>query len=257
MIKKTVISTFILAALFFNTALPTKAADWVRLNIMDTPLVVYLDHDSISRNSGNLYYVIRHKNSEGVEKLIYIKSNTSAGKIGVIKTKDYDMTTYVSPKNWSSAKVFMKKFDEDSFLKQVNEFAENEVLVQKAMAARQLRKESLDTAKQELYKKYNEKYPGMKDYIITLEKNIKSNWKPPLGSSAGVTKVQFKVARDGKLVSSEIKQSAGNLEYDKKALDAVKNSAPFAKFPDGADKNLNDISVILTFDYYVMDVNKK
>lgn len=257
MIKRVVISGVTLLSLFLNAGLSAGAVDWVPLNIADSPLFVYLDHDSISRSSGNLYYVVRNKNSEGVEKLIYIKSNASEGKIGVIKTRDYDVANYFSPKSWSSVKVFMKKIDEDSFLKQVNGFAEDEVLVQRIMAARQLRKESLNSANLELYKKYDAKYPGMKDYIIAIEKNIKNNWKPPVVSSAGVVKVQFKVARDGRLISSEIKQSANNAEYNKRALDAVKNSAPFEKFPEGADKKLDDISIILTFDYYVMDVNKK
>ena len=108
-----------------------------------------------------------------------------------------------------------------------------------------------------MIKKYNEKYPGMKDYITNVENKIRSNWKLPVTNNGGIAKVQFKINRDGKLISCEIKQSSGNKINDESAIAAVKSTEPFEKFPDSADKNLKDINILMTFDYYVLDMKKE
>ena len=72
-----------------------------------------------------------------------------------------------------------------------------------------------------------------------------------------MAKVQFKINREGKLTLCEIKQSSGNKENDNSALEAVKNTEPFEHFPDTAAKDLKEINILMTFDYYVLDVNKK
>lgn len=257
MIKR--IAVLSLLSLVCSLAFSSKAnaQDWVRINIKDSKSYVYLDHDSIKRNEKTLFYVVRFKDEKGVEKLVFVKSDTSEDIIGIIKTKDYDSKAYVTPKSWKGAHAFMKKVDDDSFLKQVNIFAQNETALQQAMAARQLRRQSLDTAKEEAYKKFDLKYPGMREYVSSVEKQVKANWKPPIEHEKLVTKIKFKVSREGKLVSTEIIQSSSDKKYDEKALEAVNKTAPFKPFPETADSKWDGINIIITFDYYVVDVNKK
>lgn len=231
------------------------AQDWIRLNITGTSDYIYLDQDSISKNDNYLFYVIRYKDKN--EKVMYIKYDTNGDKIGIIKTKDYSQEKYKSPELWDNSFAFMKKVDENSCLNSINKFVKNEEMVQKLSAERQLRKQNAISNNKELIKKYNEKYPGMKDYITNVENKIRSNWKLPVTNNGGIAKVQFKINRDGKLISCEIKQSSGNKINDESAIAAVKSTEPFEKFPDSADKNLKDINILMTFDYYVLDMKKE
>ncbi len=253
MIKKTIILG--IAILSLNSA--ACAADWIRLNITNTEKYIYLDHDSISKNENNLYYVVRFKNNSDKEKIAYLKYGINEDKIGIIKVKEYNPEKYESPKVWQESYAFMKKVNEDSFFNNINNFVKDDEMVQKLVTTRQLRKQNTRSNNSELIKKYGEKYPEMKDYITSVESKIRENWKLPVTNSGGVAKVQFKISREGKLISCEIKQSSGNKNNDDSAIAAVKNTEPFDAFPQNADKNLKEINILMTFDYYVMDVNKK
>lgn len=253
MIKKAVLIFIILLSL--NSAV--FAADWIRLNITNTSKYIYLDHDSISKNENSLFYVIRYQGRNDTEKVVYIKYDINEDKIGIIKSKDYNKDQYMSPQIWENTFAFMKKVSEDSFLNNINTFVKDDEMVQKLTATRQLRKQNAISNNKELIKKYSEKYPGTKDYITAVEQKIRGNWKLPVTNNGGVAKVQFKINREGKLVSCEIKQSSGDKLNDESALDAVKSTEPFDKFPENIDKNLKDINILMTFDYYVLDVNKK
>ena len=253
MIKKIIITCMVL--LSFNSVV--FAADWIRLNITNTEKYIYLDHDSISKNENNLYYVVRFKNKDDKEKLAFIKYNINEDKIGIIKVKDYNKDKYESPDAWQESYAFMKKVTEDSFFNNINNFVKDDEMVQKLVTTRQLRKKSTETNNSELIKKYSEKYPQMKDYIITVENKIRHNWKLPVTNNGGVAKIQFKINREGKLISCEIKQSSGSKANDDSAIAAIKNTEPFEAFPANVNKDLKEINILMTFDYYVLDVNKK
>ena len=97
----------------------------------------------------------------------------------------------------------------------------------------------------------------MKDYIISVENKIRHNWQLPVTNNGGVAKVQFKINREGKLISCEIKQSSGFKANDDSAIQAIKTTEPFESFPANVNKDLKEINILMTFDYYVLDVNKK
>ncbi len=253
MIKKAIVICTVLLSL--NSAV--FAADWIRLNITNTSKYIYLDHDSISKNENYLFYVIRYKDKNEKEKTVYLKYDINEDKIGIIKSKEYNADKYESPQVWDNSFALMKKVSEDSFLNNINMFVKDDEMVQKLTATRQMRKQNAISNNKELIQKYNEKYPGMKDYITAVENDIRKNWKLPVTNNGGVAKVQFKINREGKLISCEIKHSSGNKENDESALAAVKTTEPFEKFPETADKNLKEINILMTFDYYVLDVNKK
>lgn len=254
MIKKFAI---LCTALLFLS--PTAfSADWIRLNLTNTEKYIYLDHDSIYKIGDNIFYVVRYKNDKAeIERLAYVKYNAQSDKIGIMKIKDFEDAKYTSPKHGTETYAVMKKVNDDSFFKNINNFVKDDKMVKKLVATKQLRERSADTNNADLLNKYFEKNPHMKEYVKSVQKKIRENWKLPVTNNGGVAKVLFKIDRNGKLLSCEIKQSSGNKINDESALNAVKNTAPFNKFPENTDKKLNEISVIMSFDYYVLDVNKK
>ncbi len=253
MIKKLAVLCAVLLSL--NSAV--FAADWIRLNITNTSKYIYLDHDSIYKNENNLFYVIRYESKDNTEKIVYVKYDIKEDKIGIIKSKNYDKDKYISPQVWENSFAFMKKVGENSFLNNINVFVKDDKMIQTLTTTRQMRKQNALSNNKELIKKYNEKYPGMQDYIINVEQKIRENWKLPVTNNGGVAKVQFKINREGKLVSCEIKQSSGDKTNDESAINAIKSTEPFEKFPDTTNKDIKDINILMTFDYYVLDVNKK
>ena len=253
MIKKIVV----LCTILISFSPTVFAADWIRLNITNSDKYIYLDHNSITKDENNLFYIIRYNDNSNNQKIVYIKYDISNDQIGVVKIKDYNSEKYTSQENWKSSYAFMKKVDDNSLFNNINSFVKDDKMVQSLISTRQLRSQTALTNNKELIDKYNTKYPGMKDYIISVEKSIKNNWKLPITNNGGVAKIQFKISREGKLTSCEIKQSSGNKDNDNSALAAVKNTEPFPKFPDNIDKNLKEVNIIMTFDYYVLDMNKK
>lgn len=253
MLKKIALLSILVLSL--NSAV--YAADWIRLNITNTSKYIYLDHDSIFKDENNLYYVIRYNSKVDKEKVVYVKYSITEDKIGIIKSEEFNSNKYISPQIWENSFAFMKKISEDSFLNNINTFVKDDALVQKLTTTRQLRKQNTTTNNNELIKKYSEKYPEMKDYIISVEKKIKNNWELPVTNNGGIAKVQFKISREGKLLACEIKQSSGDKLNDESALNAIKKTEPFEKFPENIDKDLKEINILMTFDYYVLDVNKK
>lgn len=232
--------------------------DWIRINLTNTEKYIYLDHDSIYKNGENIFYIVRYKNSKtNIERIAYVKYNTINDKIGIMKINDYEEAKYTSPKSGTETFAVMKKVNDESFFKNINNFVKDDKMVQKLIATKQLREKNANTNNADLINKYFEKNPHMKEYVTQAQKKIRENWNLPVTNNSGIAKVLFKIDRNGKLVSCEIKQSSGNKINDESALNAVKNTAPFDKFPKNTDNKLNEISVIMSFDYYVLDVNKK
>ncbi len=254
MIKKiAVLCTVLLSA---NSAV--FAADWIRLNVTDSGKYIYLDHDSVTKNENNLFYTIRYKDKNNNEKVAYIKYSILEDKVGVIKMKEFKPEKYFSQKVWSESYAFMKKVDDDSLFKNINTYVTDDKMVQELATKRQLRKQSTaKSAENEVVKKYDHKYPGMQKYVAEVEQEIYKNWKLPITNNGGIAKVQFKISNEGKLLSCEIKESSGDKANDDSALQAVKNIEEFAKFPDTVSKDLKEITIIMKFDYYVLNVNKK
>ena len=84
-------------------------------------------------------------------------------------------------------------------------------------------------------------------YIKEIMQTIKTNWNPPHGTENNKVVVLFKVAKDGRLLSSRIFKSSGNPDEDRAALKAIEDSAPFKAFPYKAKKNSIDIEFTFTY----------
>ena len=90
-------------------------------------------------------------------------------------------------------------------------------------------------------------------YMEQVERKIKANWHPIKDEKAKKIVVFFSIAKDGRLISSKIIQSSGDLLTDNIALESIKMSAPFKPLP--VEFKGESVPIEFTFDYNV--INKK
>ncbi len=91
--------------------------------------------------------------------------------------------------------------------------------------------------------------PDYGSYMAELQRRIKRNWRPPRAQEDKRVVVLFRIARDGRLLSLDIKVSSGYVEADAAAKAAVRLSSPFRPLPPGHREA--DLPVEFTFDYNV------
>lgn len=83
------------------------------------------------------------------------------------------------------------------------------------------------------------------EYMTTLQGKIQKNWNPPEFEEDGTATVMFTITRYGDLTTSEIVESSNNAVFNESALDALRKSAPFEKFP--ANTTRDALTVKYTF----------
>ena len=86
-------------------------------------------------------------------------------------------------------------------------------------------------------------------YVTRLPSIVRTNWSLPSYLADKKLKCRIKIAlgSDGRLTKATIHTSSGENEFDQRAIDAVKASAPFPAFNEGLVKNTQNIEVILGF----------
>jgi len=90
----------------------------------------------------------------------------------------------------------------------------------------------------------NENAIDYSDYLKSVQKQIKTNWHPPVSKLSGESEILFSIDKNGNVPSVKISHSAENTQMDRAALKAVVDSQPFALPPGN-----KDISVQYTFTY--------
>lgn len=96
--------------------------------------------------------------------------------------------------------------------------------------------------------------PDFGPYMRELQRRIKLNWDPPKGNESKTVVLLFKIARDGRLLSSRVHRSSGLPSADQAALKAVELTAPFRPLP--ADFKGQSIDIQFTFDYRVFGASR-
>ena len=96
--------------------------------------------------------------------------------------------------------------------------------------------------------------PDFGPYMRELQRRIKLNWDPPKGNESKTVVLLFKIAKDGRLISSRVHRSSGLPSADQAALKAVELTAPFRPLP--ADFKGQSIDIQFTFDYRVFGASK-
>jgi TonB family protein len=88
-------------------------------------------------------------------------------------------------------------------------------------------------------------------FMAELEKRIKRNWVPPRGAESRKVLLLFYLARDGRVLKVDTKESSGDDDADRAAIAAVEASAPFMAFPPQVKEDV--LPVEFTFDYNVLN----
>lgn len=91
--------------------------------------------------------------------------------------------------------------------------------------------------------------PDFGPYMKELQKSIKSNWYPPKRNESKRVVLLFKIAKNGRLLSTKIFKSSGVAAADEAAIKAVMVTAPFKSLPK--EFKGKSIDIQFTFDYNV------
>lgn len=83
-------------------------------------------------------------------------------------------------------------------------------------------------------------------YVDRLENKVKSNWVIPHGKLDKKTVILLDLDKKGKLLSANVVNFSGDKEFDKTAMEAVIQSAPFEGFPQTIQDEKATIKI--TFD---------
>jgi TonB family protein len=88
------------------------------------------------------------------------------------------------------------------------------------------------------------KYPY---YTSQIRKKVAGQWR--WAESYGSLRVllYFKISRDGSVNDISVKESSGNKEYDKNALDTIRRASPFSELPEGYEGE--SLGVFFEFKY--------
>ena len=171
---------------------------------------IAIDIDSVNFHNNSLYYnvyynVLRSIDDYSSRDKKYVTVQSKGDSVGIVQTCDNSNDTCLNALTSKTATNF-KTLTADSLLYDANIRA------------------------QEVYewsqKNVNvDDMPYFKSYMRDVNRRIKTQWNPPTTSTTRQTTVSFKIAKDGRLLSSEITQSSGDKEYDYQALKAVKNTS--------------------------------
>ncbi|MBP9674269.1 MAG: TonB C-terminal domain-containing protein [Bacteriovoracaceae bacterium] len=86
-------------------------------------------------------------------------------------------------------------------------------------------------------------------YLGTLPEQIKPYWKLPthLLSQKLKCHIRLFISSQGEIIRTEIVVKSGDLDYDKRALQAIQMASPLLKPPEGIEKRLLSGDIVLGF----------
>jgi TonB family protein len=90
----------------------------------------------------------------------------------------------------------------------------------------------------------NFKYPY---YISQVRRKVAAQWRWTESYGNLRVLVYFKISRDGSVTDISIKESSGNEDYNRNALDTIRRASPFAELPEGYESN--SLGVFFEFKY--------
>lgn len=85
------------------------------------------------------------------------------------------------------------------------------------------------------------------EYLLELRDKIQKNWRSPTLDESLVTRVFFKLGRDGRILRTFVEKRTGNIPFDMSAMTAVTKSVPFSPLPE--DFKENELGIHMDFIY--------
>ena len=87
------------------------------------------------------------------------------------------------------------------------------------------------------------------EYLLELRNRIEQNWHPSNMKETSVTRVFFRIGKNGKILRAFVEKPTGNLNFDASALKAVLTCEPFSPLPD--EFNNDNLGVHFDFIYEI------
>lgn len=266
MFKNKIILYVLVALLFVSTLSAYAAQKWVSTR-NTTPPIVFLDTNSIKRFNAGAVYNVRYVNKENNEILAQIYTDLK-DNAAVLSASNYDKAnkydTFRIPSDvkmktiTSESSIYNSMLDvKEAVVNKKVKFCapdkctfvnSNEVIQNTSTYD----SNSYSNNNSSNSQAFNE--PDFEPYMRELQRRIKLNWDPPKGNEAKRVVVLFKIAKDGRLLSCNIKKSSGLPSADQAALKAVKLTAPFRPLPSNFKGSSVDIQ--FTFDYNVFNASR-
>ena len=253
--------SLLLSLVMLLSCVSANAADWRPIDTKTDTVKMYVDMDSIKVNKDQTQYAYaaRYSVKGGPEKLLYLKTDTTNDKLGIIRVEDYSDETYRPVRNLSEAHTYMKDLAEDYFLKPLNdcilaisrngivEEGENGMYVvqgesinneddQKPLVYKLDKKKSNEGITEEFisHKGYNENVSDneiVDKYLAETCEMLNTKWLPTKVTSFTRTIVSAEINKKGKLISYKIIEPSGDDAIDASVINALEKAQPYKKLP--------------------------
>ncbi len=92
------------------------------------------------------------------------------------------------------------------------------------------------------------------EYMQNVNEKLQKNWTPPDFLEEAHTRILFKLNRDGDIYAASIIESSGDKIYDEAAINALKKSMPFDKFPQNSTRET--LAINYSFDTTLVKTDK-
>lgn len=236
------------------TAISVNAADWAKLDNGISNVQVSLDKDSIHFVDDNTcLYAMKIKKGNENEKVVFIKSDYLNNKLGIIRTVDFDESTYNPKSVYVNAPAFMKPVDSDSLFAYGHRFTES--IYDEKIASSPSTNNLVAKSENNNFKFipvsfiYSFAKPQTFDeYVNYISNELYRNWNPPKSGRNTQTIVITNIGKDGALMGYDVAKSSGDEMTDRSVISAILKSAPFIKAPNKM-KNKDNINIQFVFEY--------
>jgi len=233
---------FILLSAMLLSGLCAGAANWQPVDTTVSNVNVYIDTDTIKQiNDNECLYAIRYQVGSADEKVAYIKSDSKTGYTGIIYSTEYEEQNYKPHAVFANPHVFMKPVNQDSFLKDVHNYAiamasgTRFASTQNAVYTY----ENKPILRDDIPVSYNSQNsknvptpPQLQEYVIKTCKILENNWTPPESGRDSRAIIILTIGADGSLLNYSFAESSGDNITDRSILSAVEKTVPYPKFPE-------------------------
>jgi periplasmic protein TonB len=86
-------------------------------------------------------------------------------------------------------------------------------------------------SKEAPYAKLDAQQDDMGPYFARIKRRVKKNWQPQFVNQQEYTVLTFAIERSGQITGLKVKETSGDEQADREALDAVQKASPFGTLP--------------------------
>ena len=242
-------------AMCLFTSLSANAATWVAMDSGNENIQIFIDHDSIKYIEEDVCtYAVLYKKGNEEPRVVYMKSDYSTDKTGVIRVEDFIEEKY-NPGYYSKhAKAFMKNILDNATFISAHEYAyqaHHTVTAKAPEATQEPEKENMKpVANYEEKDTSQELAVNLFDaYVAQIKSDIFENWKTSKDTVNQTVDLIISINSDGSYNGYKIYDTTSNEAARRAAVAAVNLTAPFAHFPNHENYINQTITIPISFEH--------